>query len=703
MANVIKIKTDIDTSGATAQLTSLENRIVKTADRVEKLKDRMSKMETGTINTEQYQRLEKELEKTDGKAQKLWEDLKRATASGAKPTRIEKIQQAIDEASEKARMLNDYLVELNEEGNGQMTLAEANPEAYSKVKDDIKYAENELKQLNIKHDELIAKQNAAAANGKKAYGSLGGSLEKVTKRIGKLMLRVFIFSQITKAFRAMVTGMKEGFQNLAQYSNQYNKNMSELASVNATLKNNLAAAFEPIMNMIIPALSSLVSWLNTAVTAIGKFFAALGGSKVYTKATKQTINYADSLKKAGSAQKGVLAGFDDLNVLNQNKGGGAGGGEATGADAFEEGTMTDEFYERVQKIKEILEAILPIVLLIGAALLAWKVFSFLESLMAISPILATILGIVLLIVGIALAVWNYFRMWKDGVDWKGIIGFIAGVAIAAGALMFLFGPLVAGIFLIIASIAGLVLAIKDIIENGVNAQNMTLLIISILGILLGVLIAFGAPVAAVVAGIMLYVGALIALCAYGGNAQEALGHLKKAFKALGDFISKIFTGDIEGAFESLKEMGKELLNFYLSFYEGLVKGAVKAVNAIIDAINSVGFGPVPDWVPVIGGKEFFLNIPKFSEDISFPRLANGGVTTGSTLAQIGEAGREAVLPLENNTGWMDDLASKLADKMPTYSNTGTAVLEIDGKTAGRIFYPLIQNESSRIGTSMVTS
>lgn len=38
--------------------------------------------------------------------------------------------------------------------------------------------------------------------------------------------------------------------------------------------------------------------------------------------------------------------------------------------------------------------------------------------------------------------------------------------------------------------------------------------------------------------------------------------------------------------------------------------------------------------------------------ISIPRLANGGITTGSTLANIGEAGREAVLPLENNTGWM---------------------------------------------------
>ena len=43
-----------------------------------------------------------------------------------------------------------------------------------------------------------------------------------------------------------------------------------------------------------------------------------------------------------------------------------------------------------------------------------------------------------------------------------------------------------------------------------------------------------------------------------------------------------------------------------------------------------------------------------------PALAKGGVVDSATLAMIGEAGKEAVIPLEKNTGWMDELAHKLS-------------------------------------------
>ena len=55
-------------------------------------------------------------------------------------------------------------------------------------------------------------------------------------------------------------------------------------------------------------------------------------------------------------------------------------------------------------------------------------------------------------------------------------------------------------------------------------------------------------------------------------------------------------------------------------------------------------------------------IHKVFPRISIPRLARGGIVNRATLAQIGEAGREAVLPLERNTGWMDLLAQKISDQ-----------------------------------------
>lgn len=50
----------------------------------------------------------------------------------------------------------------------------------------------------------------------------------------------------------------------------------------------------------------------------------------------------------------------------------------------------------------------------------------------------------------------------------------------------------------------------------------------------------------------------------------------------------------------------------------------------------------------------------------WPRIsfaARGGVFRSATLTMLGEAGTEAVVPLENNTGWMDVMAQKLGDRM----------------------------------------
>ncbi len=62
-----------------------------------------------------------------------------------------------------------------------------------------------------------------------------------------------------------------------------------------------------------------------------------------------------------------------------------------------------------------------------------------------------------------------------------------------------------------------------------------------------------------------------------------------------------------------------------------------------------------------------------------PKLARGGIINSATIAMIGEQGKEAVVPLENNTEWMDILAERLASKNTTPTKI---VLELDGKELG---------------------
>lgn len=104
---------------------------------------------------------------------------------------------------------------------------------------------------------------------------------------------------------------------------------------------------------------------------------------------------------------------------------------------------------------------------------------------------------------------------------------------------------------------------------------------------------------------------------------------------------------------------KGTINSIIGGVEKMANGVIDALNGMINALNSLKFD-VPDWVPGIGGKTFGLNISTIG-NISIPRLAKGGVIDRATVAMIGEAGKEAVVPLENNTGWIDKLAARIGE------------------------------------------
>ena len=95
---------------------------------------------------------------------------------------------------------------------------------------------------------------------------------------------------------------------------------------------------------------------------------------------------------------------------------------------------------------------------------------------------------------------------------------------------------------------------------------------------------------------------------------------------------------------------------FRNFFKDFVNVIISGVNTLIKGLNKVSFD-IPDWVPAIGGNKFGFNIPLI------PKLAQGGVIDKPTLAMVGEAGKEAVMPLENNTAWIDKLADKLSGKM----------------------------------------
>lgn len=122
-------------------------------------------------------------------------------------------------------------------------------------------------------------------NTRKSSGMFG----MLASRLKGLALSLLIFNWISKGFNAMVAAMKEGFKNLASYSKEYNSVMSAFMSSLAELKNNLAAAFGPIVNTVVPYLIRMVSGLNAAIESFSRFIAYMSGKNTYTRAKNRCL------------------------------------------------------------------------------------------------------------------------------------------------------------------------------------------------------------------------------------------------------------------------------------------------------------------------------------------------------------------------------------------------------------------------------
>lgn len=141
--------------------------------------------------------------------------------------------------------------------------------------------------------------------------------------------------------------------------------------------------------------------------------------------------------------------------------------------------------------------------------------------------------------------------------------------------------------------------------------------------------------------------------ALGTKLSEARTTVINGWNSVKDYYNKNiapkFTANYwTTKFNSIRDGAKAAFN-------GVIAVVEKAVNGIVNKMNTLSW-KIPDWVPQYGGKKFGFNL----KAIKIPRLAEGGIAMSSTLANIGENGREAVLPLDNNTEWMDALADKIA-------------------------------------------
>lgn len=172
-------------------------------------------------------------------------------------------------------------------------------------------------------------QKKASKSGSKLNKSLKGT-EKASRGarmgIGRMLATSVLFSTVFHAISAVTGGLKEGMDNLAQYSDDTNKALSMLMSSMTQLKNSFGTAFSPLVEYAAPALAQFINLLSQAVTWTAQLLAALTGKDTFVKAIKVQQDYADSLDKtkdetkdAAKETEKALAPFDKLIQITTGK------------------------------------------------------------------------------------------------------------------------------------------------------------------------------------------------------------------------------------------------------------------------------------------------------------------------------------------------------------------------------------------------
>ena len=276
----------------------------------------------------------------------------------------------------------------------------------------------------------------------------------------------------------------------------------------------LGNLFLPVLKAILPYAIALAKAIRMVAEIIAGFFGvsipefdtgadAIGG--VASGAGEAADGLGDASKKAKEL-KSALLGIDELNVISppdDSASGGAGGaggigGGGLGFDLPTYDFITDAVNEQVDKImakiqpfldwvRDNIDEILAGVLAIGAAFLAWKIAKgvqdFLKWLSTMKGFnIVGSIGFKIAGLGLFLDAWNTMKeaiqdIMANGPNFTNVTKLISGFAEALGAAFLLFGNIkMAGAMLVISGLSGIVSAISDMVNNGINWDNALFLV-----------------------------------------------------------------------------------------------------------------------------------------------------------------------------------------------------------------------------------
>lgn len=312
--------------------SKLNNEFAAQSKKVDELKKKVSDYGKQKIPTDEYREIQNQISQASARMDRLIAQQERFLSMGGKTNsnQFKRYQYDIDELANTIRYAEGELRDLEESGKaftfGSQTkqaaadmekLAEAERKlsdmnnrlgtSYSSIKGQI----NDYKNNLLKADQAQKKTSASGNKIAKSLNNTAKAANKSSFGLGKMLGTSILFSFVFQAINGAMTVLTDGFSNLAQYSSSTNNSISMLWSSLERLKNSLATAFAPILDVVAPILSRFIDMISTAASYVSMFFAFLSGKSTYTRAVAVQKDYAASLQDTSSSAENLADSTQD--------------------------------------------------------------------------------------------------------------------------------------------------------------------------------------------------------------------------------------------------------------------------------------------------------------------------------------------------------------------------------------------------------
>ena len=462
---------------------------------------------------------------------------------------------------------------------------------------DMGFEVGDTQKLEAKYSRLIKQldrlQKKQADLNRADLNKIQDSIENISASVSKTIAKVGKWALAIFGVRSAYNFLRQSASTLAQYNDQIARDLEYMRFA-------VASMLQPAIEGMIQLAYKLLTYINYIAKA---WFGVDLFANASTKAMEKGAKSAEKMKKS-------LAGFDEMNVLNDNGTTGAMGAVAPSVDlSAPENIPVPEWIRFITENKDLILATLGG---ISGALLAIN--------FGLGAIIG--LGIGLILAGVILLIQGIVDFLKEP-TWQNFLTILEGIALIVAGIAILFGGWT------VALVAFGVAIIANIVQNWDKVKQI--------------------------------------LGAVGTWVYE------KVIKPIGDFFTRLWNGITDGVGKAVNWV-KDKFNSVVSFFSGLIDkvvgffsklgtkvgdaigGAFKlVVNGVLFSIETILNRPIKTINTLIG---VINKIPGIDigtlPTFSLPRLAVGGIVNmpsrgvqvGGAIA--GEAGAEGVIPLTNS-------------------------------------------------------